>query len=80
MNSLPTINSREDLDSLKSTLEYDQFMLLLKGSMTHKQDTASYPEGYGQLGYVGAKVDPIWTDIEDLSTIHRFGFIKSDFK
>ncbi len=79
MNSLPTINSREDLDSLQGTPEHDQFMNLLKGSMTLKQDTAIYPDGYGQPGYEGPAVEPVWTDIEDLSTIHRFGFDKSDF-
>jgi hypothetical protein len=54
-------------------------MNLLKGSMTLKQDTAIYPDGYGQPGYEGPAVEPVWTDIEDLSTIHRFGFDKSDF-
>lgn len=73
------INTREDLDAIIGTPEYDQFMIYLKGSMTRKQDTAVYPEGYGQPGYEGEKIDPVWIDVEDLSTIERFGFDKSDF-
>lgn len=79
MNSLPTINSREDLDSLQGTPEYDKFMELLKGSMTIKQDIAVYPDGYGSPDYEGEKINPVWTDIEDLSMIKRFGFSKEDF-
>ena len=73
------INTREDLDAVVDTPAHDQFMAYLKGSMTRKQDTAVYPEGYGQPGYEGTHIDPIWADIEDLSTITRFGFTKADF-
>jgi hypothetical protein len=73
------INSREDLDSLKGTPEYDQFMQMLKGSMTRKQNVQVYPEGYGTAEYTGEELEPIWEDVEDLSTIARFGFKKKDF-
>lgn len=73
------INTREDLDAVQGTLAYDTFMAYLKGSMSRKQNTAVYPEGYGQPGYTGATIDPVWVDIEDLSTIERFGFTKADF-
>lgn len=73
------INTREDLDAAQGTPAHDAFMVYLKGSMSRKQNTAVYPEGYGQPGYTGATIDPVWVDIEDLSTIERFGFTKADF-
>lgn len=73
------INTREDLDAAQGTPAYDTFMAYLKGSMSRRQNTAVYPEGYGQPGYTGATIDPVWVDIEDLSTIERFGFTKADF-
>lgn len=74
------INTREDLDALKGTKEYDDFMQILKGSMLRKQDIQVYPEGYNQPDYQGEKLLPIWEEIEDLSIITRFGFTKADFK
>lgn len=72
------INTREDLDAAQGTPAYDTFMAYLKGSMSRKQNTAVYPEGYNTPGYDGDKVEPVWSDVEDLSTIERFGFSKSD--
>ena len=79
--ALPVINTREDLDHLaeQNTAQHAEFMLYLKGSMTRKQNVAVYPEGYGQPGYEGQAVDPVWEDVEDLSTIEHFGFTKADF-
>lgn len=77
--SKAVINTREDLDALIGTPEHDEFMAMLKGSMTRKQDVQVYPEGYNQPGYEGDKLEPIWEDVEDLSTIERFGFSKVDF-
>lgn len=54
-------------------------MAALKGSMTRKQNVSDYPDGYGTPEYDGAVIDPIWEDVEDLSTIQRFGFTKADF-
>lgn len=73
------INTREDLDAIANTPEHAEFMEFLKGSMTRKQDVAVRPEGYGQPGYEGDVIPPVWEDVEDLSTIVRFGFSKSDF-
>jgi hypothetical protein len=73
------INTREDLDAIIGTPEHEQFMQLLKGSMTRKQNIQVYPEGYNQPDYQGEKLEPIWTDVEDLSMIERFGFTKADF-
>jgi len=73
------INSREDLDALIGTPEHAEFMSYLKGSMTRKQDVAVRPEGYGQHDYEGEVIPPVWEDVEDLSTIERFGFTKADF-
>lgn len=73
------INTREDLDAIAGTPEHAEFMEFLKGSMTRKQDVAVRPEGYGQPGYEGDVIPPVWEDVEDLSTIVRFGFSKSDF-
>lgn len=73
------INTREDLDAIIGTPEHEQFMQILKGSMTRQQDVQVYPEGYSQPDYEGEKLEPIWQDIEDLSMIQRFGFSKADF-
>lgn len=75
------INTRADLDILKDTnpAAHAQFMEYLKGSMTRKQDMAVYPADYNQPDYAGDKINPVWQDVEDLSTIERFGFTKADF-
>lgn len=74
------INTRADLDAIAGTPEHEKFMASLKGSMTRKQDVQVYPDGYNQPDYEGPKLEPIWVDVEDLSTIERFGFSKVDFK
>jgi len=74
------INTREDLEAVKGTAEYDAFMQILKGSMLRKQDIQVYPEGYNQPDYEGDKLLPVWEEVEDLSIISRFGFTKADFK
>jgi hypothetical protein len=74
------INTREDLDAITGTPEHDEFMKSLKGSMTRKQDVAVRPDGYSQPGYEGEVIPPVWEDVEDLSTIERFGFTKADFE
>ena len=77
--AFPLINTREDLDAIAGTPEHGEFMARLAGSMTRKQDVQIYPEGYGQPGYDGPLLEPIWEDVDDLSTIERFGFSKADF-
>lgn len=74
------INTREDLDAISGTQVHRSFMEALKGSMSKRVNTQTYPDGYGQAGYEGPVIDPIWQDVEDLSTIERFGFSKSDFE
>lgn len=76
----PIINTRADLDALAGTREHAEFMRFLKGSMTRKQNVQVYPEGYGQPGYEGPTLDPIWEDVEDLMTITHFGFVPADFE
>ncbi len=73
------INTRADLDAIVGTHEHEEFMVFLKGSMTRKQDVQVYPDEYNHPGYEGPKLEPIWSDVEDLSTIQRFGFSKADF-
>lgn len=75
----PIINTRADLDALSGTAEHAEFMRFLKGSMTRKQNAQVYPDGYGQPGYEGPALDPIWEDVQDLSTITAFGFVPTDF-
>lgn len=72
------INTREDLDSIQGTPEHAEFMAMLKGSMTRKQNAQVYPDGYNMPDYEGEKLEPIWEDVEDLSIITRFGFNKKD--
>lgn len=76
--SSKTINTREDLDALVGTPEHAEFMVFLKGSMTRKQDVAVRPDNYGSPEYDGDVIAPIWSDVEDLSTIERFGFSKAE--
>ena len=71
------INTREDLESLNDT-DKAQFIALLKGSMTRRQDSQVYPDDYNQPEYVGEVLEPIWLDVEDLRTIERFGFTKGE--
>jgi hypothetical protein len=78
--SKTVINTREDLEAVKGTPEYDEFMQALKGSMTRKQDVAVRPDNYGTPDYDGDPIPPVWEDVEDLSTIERFGFTKEDFQ
>ena len=75
-----TINTREDLDAIQGTAQHTEFMQFLKGTMTRKQDVAVRPDNYSDPDYEGEVIEPIWEDIEDLSTIERFGFNKDDFK
>lgn len=72
--AFPIINSREDLDALRGTQEYAEFIAYLKGSMTRKVNVAEYPEDYNREGYDGPEIEPIWVEVEDLSTISRYGF------
>ncbi len=75
-----TINTREDLDAIAGTKEHTEFMAMLKGSMTRREDQAVYPENYNDPDYSGDAIDPTWVDVEDLSTIERFNFVKADFE
>ena len=74
-----TINTREDLDAIAGTSEHEEFMALLAGSMTRKENQADYPEDYNDPDYSGDIIEPIWVEVEDLSSIERFGFTKEDF-
>jgi len=74
------INTRADLDALQGTQAHADFMERLKGSMTRREDQAEYPDNYGDPDYDGPTVEPVWVEVEDLSTIERFGFAKEDFQ
>lgn len=75
----PVINTRADLDAIEGTEAHAEFMKALEGSMRRTVDIQTYPEGYGQPGYEGETLQPIWDEVEDLSTIERFGFTRDDF-
>jgi len=72
-------NTREDLDAAQGTVEHTEFMNYLKGSMTRMENRQIYPEDYNSLEYTGDELEPIWEEVEDLSTIERFGFTKEEF-
>ena len=74
------INTREDLDAIVGTAQYEQFMEYLKGSIIKPVNVQVYPEGYGTADYTGETLEPIWETTEDLSVIERFGFTKADFQ
>lgn len=75
---MPIINSRADLDALKGTPAHAEFLHLLRGSLTRRIDTQTYPEDYGDPEYAGPKLDPLWAEVESLETITRFGFTKEE--
>ena len=58
------INNREDLDLLKNTSKYSEFMDVLKGSIyrLEKDDNQK-----------------TWASVQDLSSIEKFGFMLADF-
>jgi hypothetical protein len=74
------INTRQDLNSIQGTSEYDNFINYLKGSITQRRDIQVYPENYGKPDYTGEKLEPIWETFEDTSVIERFGFTKEELE
>jgi hypothetical protein len=46
--------------------------------MTRTENQAVYPDGYSDPDYDGAAIDPVWVQVEDLTTIERFGFTKEE--
>ena len=76
--TMEIINTRKDLDCLKGTARYAEFIALLKGSISRKQDMQVYPDNYNKPDYIGPELSPTWVDIEDLSTIEKFEFTKAD--
>jgi len=78
--SKAVINTREDLDAIAGTQQHADFMAALKGSMIRKENQAVYPDNYNDPDYDGPEIEPILIDVEDLSTIERFGFTKADFE
>lgn len=74
------INTRKDLDALIGTSEYEEFIKILKGSIVRKQDIAVRPNNYNQPDYDGDAIEPIWSNVEDLSVITRFGFTKEELQ
>lgn len=75
------IQTKSDLDATKGTPAYKEFLRLLKGSMTKKECTTVYPDGYdedlkeGDEGFIPLEFE----DVENLEEIQRFGFSKQDF-
>ncbi|MBI1175683.1 MAG: hypothetical protein GC139_10535 [Sideroxydans sp.] len=76
------IATRQDFDLARvdNPELYAEFVAALKGSLISTADTQVYPAGYdstlkdGDAGYVA----PIISQVEDLSTIERFGFTKAE--
>ena len=75
---MATINSRADLDSLQGTIAHSEFIEYLKGSMIRRENVAAYPENHNRLVYEGREIEPVWIEVEDLSTITAFGFTKAE--
>ena len=68
------INTRTDLEALKGTPDYLPALRTIAGTMETTVNTAEYPEGYGDPSYSGPSIEPMWTAVETLETIHRLGF------
>lgn len=56
------INTRADLDALRSTPKYLEALRLIAGAMDTEMNSAE-PDA-----------EPVWERVETLETIHRFGF------
>jgi len=74
------INTREDLDSIKTRQNMINLCLISKGQCQTMWINNVYPENYNTTEYSGEKLEPIREEVEDLTTITRFGFKKSDFQ
>ena len=74
------IQTRADLDAIKGTQEYFEFIKLLKGSLVKKVSKTVYPEDYdhslqeGDEGFIPLEFE----EVENLSEIERFGFTKEE--
>ena len=74
------INSRKDVEAQRGTPQYAETVSWLKGSLTRKGDTQTYPEGYdrtlkpGDAGYIA----PVIGDIPDDTTAIRLGFTRAE--
>lgn len=77
---MPITNTRADLDAIAGTPEHTRFMTLLKGSMTRRVNTQTYPEGYGTPGYEGPALEPVWQVVPDHTLIAHYGFVATDFE
>ncbi len=73
------INTRADLEALRGTPGYGAALGQLKSSMTTRINRAVHPEGYGQPGYEGPEIEPVWEDVETLESVARLGFTKAEF-
>lgn len=62
---------REDQHAMRAALEAID---IAAGTMDTTVNTAEYPEGYGDPSYNGPFIEPTWTVVETLETIHRLGF------
>jgi hypothetical protein len=80
MQAKSIIQTRQDLESIKGSQEYFEFIKLLKGSMVKKVCTTVYPEDYdhdltpNDEGYIPLE----FGEIENLEEISRFEFTKED--
>lgn len=68
------INTRADLEALKGTPAYLPALQTIAGTLETTMNTVVYPEGYGQEGYDGPEIDPVWETVETLDTIQHLGF------
>jgi hypothetical protein len=68
------INTRADLEALKGTPDYLPALRTIAGTIEMTVNTAEYPEGYVDVGYNGPEIEPTWTKVETLETIHLLGF------
>lgn len=68
------INTRADLDALKGSPAYFAALQAIAGTLETTMNTAVYPEGYGEPGYGGPEVEPVWETVETLDTIQHLGF------
>lgn len=80
MKTKGIIQTREDLETIKGTPEYLDFIKLLHGSMVKKTCIAVRPDDYdetlkeGDEGHIPLEFE----DRENLEEIERFGFTKQE--
>ena len=73
---MKVINTLSDLEAVRDTPDFTGALQRLAGSLTRTTDVAEYPADYNTPEYDGPTIEANWQEVEDLSTVERFGVTK----